>query len=61
MNIGISGIWQHPQSTIPALLAGVAGIVVALGYLDSSRAAQLVTVASSVLITVIGVLYKGKD
>ncbi len=60
MKLGFAGIWQHPQSTVPALLTSVAGIAVALGYLNDAQAAQIVVVASSVLVAVIGALYQGK-
>ena len=53
-----SGIWESPQTTIPAVLAGLAGIIVALGWLDAETAGRYATVAGSIIIAVIGALYK---
>ena len=60
MNFGISGIWQHPQTTIPALLGGVGLIVVALGYCDSATWEKYATTIGAVAIALVGALYKGQ-
>ena len=58
---GLSGIWEHPTSTIPALLAGVGGIVVAFGWMDADTWAKNATMVGSILVAIIGILYKGKE
>lgn len=58
-SLGISGIWQHPQSTVPGIIAGMVGVSVALGWVDSVNAEKIIGVVSLVVITVIGALYKG--
>ena len=58
--LAFSGIWEHPQSTIPGVLVGAAGIAVALGWLDAATAAQYAGIAGSILVAVIGALYKPK-
>ena len=55
-----SGIWEHPQSTIPAILAGAAGIAVALNWTDADTAGRYSTLIGSFLVALIGALYKPK-
>ena len=56
--LSFSGIWESPQTTIPAVLAGLAGIIVALGWLDAETAERYAAVGASIIIAVLGALYK---
>lgn len=58
---GLSGILEHPASTIPAVLVGVGGIVTALGWCDAATWERYSVGLGSVLVTLIGALYKGKE
>ena len=57
---GISGIWQHPVSTVPGVVAALLGLGVALGWLKQEMVPQIVGIAAPIIIGVIGMLYKGK-
>ena len=56
---GFSGIWEHPQTTIPALILGIGGVVVALGWCDATTWERWATIAGPAVISIIGILYKG--
>lgn len=57
---GLSGVFDHPASTIPAVLVGIGGIVVALGWCDATTWERYAAIIGPVTITIIGALYKGK-
>lgn len=57
---GISGIWKKPQTTIPAVIAGLGGVAVALGWCDAESASKYGLIIGSTVIAIIGALHKGK-
>lgn len=59
-NFGFSGIWEHPQSTVPGLVAGMVGICVAMGWIPQEYAGHIAAAVPPIIIAVIGILYKGQ-
>ncbi len=61
MNFGLSGFKDNPTSTVIGILAGVGTIAVTLGWTDSGTWAKWSGVAVSVIVTILGIFYKGKS
>lgn len=56
---GLSGVFGHPASTIPAVLVGLGGVASALGWCDAITWERWAAIIGPGLIAIIGALYKG--
>ncbi len=61
MNFGLSGFKDNPVSTVAGILAGVGMVAVTLGWTDAGTWAKWSGLAASVIVTLLGILYKGKQ
>ncbi len=60
MNLGLSGFKENPTSTVAGILAGIGMIAITLGWTDEGTWAKWSGLAVSIIVTILGVLYKGK-
>ncbi len=61
MDFGLSGFKDNPASTVGGILAGVGMIAVTLGFTDAGTWAKWSGIIASVIVTLLGIFYKGKQ
>lgn len=60
MNFGLSGFRDNPRSTVVGILAGIGIIATTLGWTDAGTWEKWAGLAASIIVTVLGILYRGK-